>query len=138
MSATVESHTLTIRIERGWREVYDFVSDPENFPQWASGLGAALRRSGDAWIAETAHGPLRVRFSAPNDFGVLDHYVLPQHGAEIYIPMRVIANGAGSEILFTLLRQPGMSDAKFAEDRAWVQRDLVALKQLLEARGTPD
>ncbi|MFD2270294.1 hypothetical protein ACFS07_02015 [Undibacterium arcticum] len=68
---------------------------------------------------------------------MLDHYVLPDNGDEIYIPMRVIANGAGSEIVFTLFRLPGVSDRQFAEDRAWVQRDLAALKQLLEARATP-
>ncbi|MFC3108328.1 SRPBCC family protein [Undibacterium arcticum] len=137
MSATFESSTLSVRIERDWHEVFDFVSVPENFPKWASGLGAAIRRSGDAWIAATEHGPVRVRFSARNDFGVLDHYVLPDNGDEIYIPMRVIANGAGSEIVFTLFRLPGVSDRQFAEDRAWVQRDLAALKQLLEARATP-
>ncbi|MFD2270293.1 BMP family ABC transporter substrate-binding protein [Undibacterium arcticum] len=68
MSATFESSTLSVRIERDWHEVFDFVSVPENFPKWASGLGAAIRRSGDAWIAATEHGPVRVRFSARNDF----------------------------------------------------------------------
>lgn len=132
MLATFESHTLSICIKRPLEQAYAFLARPENFPQWASGLGASMRRDGDVWIAETPQGPLTVRFSPPNDFGVLDHYVILQSGQEIYIPMRAIANGDGCEILFTLLRLPAMSDQKFAADIAWVQRDLQALKTLLE------
>jgi hypothetical protein len=93
----------------------------------------SIKQVDDEWIAETPQGPLKVRFTAPNDFGVLDHYVIPAPGVEIYVPMRVIANGTGCELVFTLFRQPDMSDAKFAEDIAWVERDLTAVKALLEA-----
>lgn len=76
---------------------------------------------------------MKVRFTEQNNFGVLDHYVIPESGPEIYIPLRVISNGGGSEIIFTLFRQPGMSEEKFAADADWVRRDLNALKTLLEA-----
>ena len=46
--------------------------------------------------------------------------------------MRVVPNGAGSEVTFTLLRLPEMSDQKFAEDAGMVQRDLRTLKSVLE------
>ena len=46
--------------------------------------------------------------------------------------MRVIANNKGSEIIFTLIRQPEMSNEKFAEDAKWVEKDLRKLKGLLE------
>lgn len=128
---TLETRTITISIERDWREVYAFTSVPENFPRWASGLGS-LRRQGGKWITQTPDGPMTARFTAPNAFGVLDHHVSPAQGAELYIPLRVIANGAGSEITFTLFRQPGMSDEKFAADAEWVRRDLQTLKRLLE------
>lgn len=51
----------------------------------------------------------------------------------IFIPMRIVPNGEGAEVLFTLFRQPGMSDEKFAADAAWVARDLAALKALVTA-----
>jgi hypothetical protein len=59
--------------------------------------------------------------------------VIPEPSREIYIPMRVIANGTGSEVIFTLFRLPEMSEEKFAEDVEWATRDLNALKILLEA-----
>ena len=34
-----------------------------------------MRRDGSEWIADTAEGPVKVRFSEPNTFGVLDHAV---------------------------------------------------------------
>jgi hypothetical protein len=46
--------------------------------------------------------------------------------------MRVIPNGSGSEVLFTLVRAPGMTDQEFANDAQQVERDLAALKSLLE------
>lgn len=132
MPTLFESRTVSIRINCPLQRAYAFLARPENIPQWASGLGDSMRRDGDAWIAETPHGPLKVRFTAPNDFGVLDHYVTLDSGDEVTIPMRAIANGDGCEILLTLLRLPAMSDQKFAADIAWVQRDLLALKTLLE------
>jgi hypothetical protein len=46
--------------------------------------------------------------------------------------MRVLANSSGSEIIFTLFRQPGMSNDKYAEDIGLVERDLETLKHVLE------
>ena len=53
-------------------------------------------------------------------------------GIEIYIPLRVIANGTGAEVMLTLFRLPEMTDAVFARDAEWVAKDLAALKALLE------
>ncbi|MBV8567601.1 MAG: SRPBCC family protein, partial [Methylobacteriaceae bacterium] len=112
MAGTLPSRQLCVTIERPPGEVYDFASLPENFPKWAAGLGNSVTRAAGGWIAQTAQGPLRVRFTERNAFGVLDHYVRPARGDEIYVPVRVIANGSGTEVLFTLFRLPGMSDAQ--------------------------
>lgn len=136
MAAMYEARTISVSINRDPRDVYDFVSHPANLPQWASGLsglGTAIEQVGDSWVAHTPEGPVAIRFAAPNPFGVLDHWVRPATGDEVYAPLRVIPNGAGSQVLFTLFRLPAVSDEQFAHDAAWVERDLVALKALLEA-----
>jgi hypothetical protein len=132
MSKTAESRTVSVSINRELHEVYRFLSDPGNFPQWASGLCLSIRQEGDAWVAETHHGEVKVRFTSPNPYGIVDHYVYPAPGGEVYVPMRVGANGSGSEVLLTLFRQPGMSDTKFAEEAGWVERDLQSLRARLE------
>ena len=133
MASTCESKTITVRIERPQSEVYDFISVPENFPRWASGVAKSLKKVSGEWVAEAPEGPARIRFSERNAFGILDHYVAIRPGVEIYIPMRVIANATGSEVLFTLFRLSGVTDETFRRDGEWVERDLRALKALLEA-----
>ena len=76
---------------------------------------------------------MKVRFVEKNDFGVLDHYVNPAPGVEVYVPMRVLSNGSGSEVIFTLFRLPDISDEKYAEDAGLVERDLRTLKSILES-----
>ena len=131
MQGSSESLYLSIAIARDADEAYAFLSVPENFPKWASGLGT-LRKAGAEWVTETPEGPMKVRFSERNAFGVLDHWVTPVSGAAIYIPLRVIRNGEGCELVLTLFRQPGMSDEKFAADAEWVMRDLRSARALLE------
>jgi hypothetical protein len=134
MATMYQSRNLSVQINRTPPDVYNFTSVPENFPRWASGLGKSLKRVNGEWIAETPQGPMKVRFTERNAFGILDHYVSPASGVEMYIPMRVIPNGSGSELIFTLFRLSDMSEEKFAADADWVMRDLTALKNLLETQ----
>ena len=135
MTDPLPCRTLSVWVDCDPQTVYTFLSAPTKFPVWASGLCSSIEAMGDDWLAQTQHGPMRVRFTPPNDLGVVDHYVLPEEGPVIYVPMRVIANGGGSEVCLTLFRQPGMTDQKFAEDAAWVERDLQGLKRVLEQAG---
>ena len=126
------SRTLSVSIRRHPNKVYEFVSNPENLPKWAKGLGESVRKQGGDWIVETPKGPMKIRFTEKNNLGVLDHYVTIASGAEVHVPMRVLPNGAGSEVLFTLFRLPDMSDEKYAEDMKLVEHDLQTLKDLME------
>ncbi|MBZ3691583.1 MULTISPECIES: SRPBCC family protein [Phyllobacterium] len=131
---TRDSRTLQVSIERDWHAVYDFASNPENVPKWASGLASGLQKLGDEWLADGPVGKLRIRFAPLNAYGVLDHWVMTETGEEVYVPLRVIPNNDGCEVSFTLFRMPDMSEGKFAEDAAWVLRDLTALKAVLETQ----
>jgi hypothetical protein len=126
------SHTVNISIGRPPEEVAAFVSNPANLPAWAHGLCKAISKYGDDWIADTAQGTMKVRFAPQNEFGVLDHYLTDSQGHEIVAPMRVLANGAGSELIFTIFRPPGMSDLQLAHDIGLVQQDFKRLKELME------
>ncbi|HVK91296.1 MAG TPA: SRPBCC family protein [Mycoplana sp.] len=119
-----------------WREVYGFASRPENMPEWASGLASGLTPDGEDWIADGGPvGTVRVRFAPQNAFGVIDHTVAMADGRVVHNALRVVPNGDGAEVMFTLLRLPGMDDAAFEADAAHVARDLQALKDLMERKG---
>ncbi|MGH8915844.1 MAG: SRPBCC family protein [Acidimicrobiia bacterium] len=133
MVITHEARNISISIDRDWREVYEFAHRPENFGRWASGLAEFLHQEGGEWVAETAEGSVQVRFTPRNEFGVMDHYVTSEPAIEVYVPLRVIANGTGCEVIFTLFRTPGMTDEIMARDAEWVTKDLRALKALVES-----
>lgn len=131
--STMPAKIVHVSIDRDWKSVYDFAAVPENMPQWASGLAAGLTPDGDDWLAKGPLGTARVRFAPPNEFGVIDHAVTLESGLKVDNALRVVPNGDGCEVMFTLLRLEGMSDAQFAADAAHVAKDLATLKALLEA-----
>jgi hypothetical protein len=130
---TAELKMISMSIQRSLQDVYDFTARPSSFALWASGLGKPLGNEGTVWRFQGEDGSVKIRFTEPNAFGVLDHYVELPDGSEIYMPMRVIANGTSTVVQFTLFRVQGMNDEKFAADAEWVMRDLNRLKELLEA-----
>jgi hypothetical protein len=126
------TRTLSVNIACTPGAVYEFVVNPENLPQWAGGLCQSVARMATGWEIQTPQGTMKIRFAEKNSFGVLDHYVTPAQGGEIYAPMRVLPNGSGSTLLFTLFQLPGMSDDDFARDAQLVEQDLLALQKRLQ------
>ncbi len=127
------SRHISVRIDRPVDEVYAYASVPANLPTWASGLGTSVQLVNGQWVADSPMGRVAFAFVPPNDYGVLDHDVTLASGETSHNPMRVIADGAGCEVVFTLRRRPGMSDEEFIRDADAVSADLVTLKRVLEA-----
>lgn len=126
------ARTYSISIDRNWQALYEAIWRPEVFSKWASGLSESpLRQDGDRWLTDTPDGPIVITFTSCNDFGVMDHFIEMPDGSRVDIPLRVIANGDGAEVMLTLFRQPGMTDEKFAADAKWITRDLRALKRFV-------
>ncbi len=128
-----ESKQISESIDRSAADVYRYASDPANLPAWAPGLGSAVENVDGHWFVETPAGRVGFAFVERNEFGVLDHEVTLPSGDVIYNPMRVIPDGDGCEVVFSLRRLPGMSSEDFERDAGLVQADLTRLKQVLEA-----
>jgi hypothetical protein len=132
MAGLLEVRNISVSIHRSPSDVYAFITNGENVPRWAAGLGTKIRRVDGEWLAEGPIGSVRVRFAAPNNLGVADHDVVLATGATVHNPIRVVPNGSGSTVIFTLLRQPGVSPQQFNQDAKTVQKDLETLRALLE------
>lgn len=132
MRILLKSRTLFVPVDCDPKKVYEFVSNPENLPKWAKAFCLSIKKLNGEWIAETLQGSVKFRFAEKNDFGVLDHYVRLSSDVEVYVPMRVIPNGEGSEVAFTLFRPMDMSEDEYAENIKWVEQDLKTLKDVLE------
>lgn len=110
------AHHLTVSIARPPAEVIAFAGDPANLGAWAAGVS----------------DDMDVTFLPGRDLGILDHDVVLPDGSAFHNPLRVLANDAGSEVVFTLYRREGVTDAQFAADVAAITADLTRLKELLE------
>jgi hypothetical protein len=128
------SQHISIGIDRPVTEVYDFVEDPLNLPKWAAGLaGSNVEHDGEQWFTDSPMGRVTFTFAPRNDFGVLDHDVTLPSGETVYNPLRVISDGDGCEVIFTLRQRSEMTDEEFERDADAVAKDLASLKSLVEA-----
>jgi hypothetical protein len=128
-----ESRHLSVSIDRPAADVYRYTRDPGHLPAWAAGLAAGIRRERGEWIADSPMGRVLVRFVPVNEYGVLDHDVVLPDGTSVTNPFRVLADGDGAEVVFTVRRQPAMTDEEWSADLAAVSADLATLKRVLEA-----
>jgi hypothetical protein len=126
------AHTVSVAIAVDPQQAYTYASDPQNLPTWALGFVHSVEKHGNNWIARTILGEARLRFTPFNTFGVLDHDV--EIGTQrFHNAMRVIPNGDGCEVLFTVLQRADVSDEQYQRDLETVRKDLQSLKQVLEA-----
>jgi uncharacterized protein YndB with AHSA1/START domain len=127
-----ESRHLSTHIARPAPEVYAFVTDPARLPEWAAGLSGGVEERDGRWFADSPMGEVEVRFAPENTFGVADHDVTLPDGQVFANPMRVLPDRDGCEVVFTLRRQPEMTDEAFEADAAAIRADLATLQRLLE------
>ncbi len=126
------SVTLSVSIACSPQVVAAYVADPRNLPQWAGGFCKSVRQVGGRWRVDTGEGEVVLAFSGPTDLGILDHTVTIDSELQVFVPMRVVPNEVGSEVLFTLFRPAAMTEFRLQQDIALVSADLQALKCVLE------
>ena len=97
---------MNISIKSDPKTVYDFISNLENLSRWAPSTFPSIKEVDGEWIIDTPHGQNKVMLTERNSFGILDHHVRLTSGIEVYVPMRVVKNGDGSEVMLTVYQIP--------------------------------
>jgi hypothetical protein len=138
--ATLHTHTLTVTINAPLVKVAADLADPTTHPSWATEFYAGPVRptAGGDFIAPVPMmgGQVRHRIDADIARGILDLYFAPQGAA--YgppIPVRLVPNSDGVDVLWTLARFPGVSDQAWQQGLAAMARELQALKRRHEAQA---
>jgi hypothetical protein len=119
-------------INRDVATVTAFAANPANLPVWAAGLSAGIRHEDGRWITDSPMGVVEVAFIGPVEHGILDHDVTFPDGTVVRNILRVLPNGDGSEILFSLYQTQGMTDEAFENGAKMVRADLARLHDALE------
>jgi len=129
-----DSAHVSTSIERAADDVYAFASNPRNLSAWANGLAQREVEFVDGvWAIDSPMGRVTVAFAPPNQFGVLDHDVTLPSGEVVANPMRVIPNGDGCDVVFTVRRRAGVDEAEFSADTQAVAADLATLRNVMQA-----
>ncbi|UYN98262.1 MAG: hypothetical protein KIT02_09775 [Devosia sp.] len=132
------SETIVMQIDADLTEVRRFLDEPRNYAKWAAVDPDSYRQLPDGdWSAQVRFGGLRhIRFlkEAP-EAGMHDHAVFAPGEEPLWMPMRSLAKGEGTELRFTFTQRPGMSEESFRSTIEWITIDLLTLKTLLEARS---
>jgi len=129
------SITLSISIAGKPADIAAYVADANNMPQWAGGFCKSVKKTGEDWAVETGEGEVGLKFLGPTSAGILDHVVTLSPEMQVYVPMRVVPNEEGSEVLFTLFQPPAMTEFRLQQDIALVKADLKRLKQVIEEKS---
>lgn len=115
---------------------YNVARKVELLPKWAAGLAAGVRQEGGHWYADSPMGRVRVEMAPENTSGILDHDVTLPDGTTVHNAFRVVpVDDASCIFTFVVVRQPGTTRDAFEADVVQVERDLLALQELLESEA---
>ena len=121
-----KSHTISIFIDRKPDQVFDLLLD------WPSRISENAKKQDDGWWSfETTRGPAKLRFKENKEFGILDHQFVDEE-ATWDVPMRVVPNDQGSELMITLFQSPSFSDELFSQRMDEMQQVMEAIKATME------
>ena len=134
MSITCTVHraeTRSIAIAAPPEVVHAYVADPPNLPAWAPAFADAVRPAEDGtWTVASGGAEFAIRLPASAAHGTADIVAAadPRRGAFL----RVLPNGDGSELLFTLVFAPGTPAAAIGRQMATVEEELAAVRRVVE------
>src|SRR5438309_9239011 len=100
------SHTRSISIAAPPGTVLEYLGDGENLPEWAPDFAAGVEhQDGDRWLITSGEVRFPILLPVRREAGTVDFVAgeEPRIGAFA----RVLANGEGSEFMFTLMLPAG-------------------------------
>jgi hypothetical protein len=126
----MRSETVTTVVDAPQGEVFDYMSDIENLPKWATEFARELKRVGDDYKVVNGLGEFFFEIRADADTGVVDMYAGPTKSDMAVFPTRVLALPDGrTAYSFTMFQGPGMPDELFESQHASLQREFANIER---------
>ena len=124
--------TVTTVLRAPQREVFDYMSDVEHLPEWATEFARELRREGDDVKVVNGLGEFFFAIRADPATGVIDMFAGPTKDAMAVFPTRAVALPDGrTAYSFTMFQGPDMPDELFDAQHASLRRELVNVERIL-------
>jgi hypothetical protein len=120
----VISRTVTTVLDAPKDEVFDYLAQIENLPDWATEFAQELKfEDGEAKVLNGL-GEFHFDLAADARTGVIDMYAGPARDAMALFPTRVVAlPGGRSAYSFTMFKAPDMPDELFESQYESLRRE---------------
>jgi uncharacterized membrane protein len=130
------SETRSIAIDAPPEEVHRFIADATNLPRWAPAFAAAIRPNRNHWVVSTPGGEAEIVVASNPESGTLDILSAADRTRGAFA--RVISNGPGSEVLFTLFFEPGTPEQAVVAQMTVVDDELANIKQMTQQSASAE
>ena len=123
-----ESVTTVLRAPRD--EVFEYLSDIENLPDWATEFARELKHEGGRYKVVNGLGEFLFEIRADRDTGVIDMFAGPSEEEMAIFPTRAVSlPGGQTASTFTMFQGPDMPDELFESQHASLRRELENLER---------
>jgi hypothetical protein len=124
------NRTLTAVLGAPRDAVFDYLSEVENLPDWATEFAQELRHADEHVKVVNALGELYFGIDADRATGVIDMYAGPSPDELALFPTRVVPLGPGrSAFTFTIFKAPELPDELFEAQYESLRRELDNLRE---------
>ena len=128
----MRSRTVTAVLDADQGTVFDYLSDIERLPEWATEFARQLRREGDDYQVINGLGEFYFAIEADRRTGVIDMFAGPSKDRMAVFPTRAVPLPDGrTAYSFTMFQGPDMSDELFAAQHASLQREFANIERAL-------
>ena len=126
----MRNETVTTVLPAPQDDVFAYLADIENLPQWATEFARELVRDGDDYKVVNGLGEFFFDIRADAGTGVIDMYAGPTKDRMALFPTRVVALPDGrSAYSFTMFQAPDMPDELFESQHASLQREFAQIER---------
>jgi hypothetical protein len=124
------SRTVTAVLDAPKDEVFDYIAEIENLPEWATEFAREFRFEDGKVRVTNGLGEFHFLIEADRDSGVIDMYAGPTEDELSLFPTRVVAMPDGrSAFTFTMFQSPGMPDELFESQFHSLERELENVRR---------
>ena len=118
------NRTVTAVLDAPKDVVFDYLSRPENLPEWATEFAQELKQVNGKTKVVNGLGEFYFAIDADRKSGVIDMYAGPTEGELALFPTRVVPLGEDrSAYSFTMFKAPGMPDELFESQYESLRRE---------------
>jgi hypothetical protein len=128
----MRSRTVTAVLDADRETVFDYLSDIERLPEWATEFARVLRREGEDYKVVNGLGEFYFAIQADRETGVIDMFAGPSKQQMAVFPTRAVPLPDGrTAYSFTMFQGPDMPDELFDAQHASLQREFANIERAL-------